>query len=115
MSEAVMLGLLTVVAGPIVAYVIWFMKTTYGDNRDSWKLRAESAEGREQELKTELLPAVRDLSSGLNTLAEGHAQDRETVQKLIPVLERVEEALDKAYPSNVWDIRDFREGGDGHS
>ncbi len=90
MSEAVILALITIIAAPLVGVLVYFVKETYSDNRDSWKQRAESAESREQELKDNLLPAVRDLVDGVKRVAASQEQDREAWSEALPAIRRVE-------------------------
>ena len=90
MSEAVILALIASIAAPLVAVLVYLVKTTLADNRDSWKQRAESSEAREEQLKAELLPAVRDLGDGLKRVADGQGHDREAWAKALPVIERLE-------------------------
>ena len=69
---------------------MYIVKQALSDNRESWKLRAESAEKREQELKNELLPAVNDLIKSVGTLAEGREKDREFYRSIAPAIRRVD-------------------------
>lgn len=90
MSDAVILALISAIAGPLVAAVIYMAKTAYSDNRESWRIRAESAESREQELKSELLPAVQELIGSVTALAEGREKDREFIRRVEPAIKRID-------------------------
>ncbi len=98
MSEAVILALITVIAAPLIGVLVYFVKETYSDNRESWKQRAESAEAREKKLEEEVFPAVKDLVDGVKSLADGQAKDREFWDQALPALGRVERVLETAYP-----------------
>lgn len=99
MSATLAAAIVTGVAVPIIAGVIAAFRALYSDNRASWRQRAEAAEAEKQELKAELLPAVRDLAGGLGALAEGQEEERKLGRKVMPALRRIEKALaDQAKP-----------------
>lgn len=90
MSDPVTTALISAIVVPLIAGAIAAFKGLYSDNRESWKQRAESAEGREAELKAELLPAVKNAVDGVKALADGQEKDREMYRRIAPALESLE-------------------------
>lgn len=89
MSEAIILAIIAG-AGGVGGTIAAAVKILYSDNRASWKHRAESAERREHELKSELLPAVQELVGSVGKLSEGRDKEREFYRSIAPSIRRVD-------------------------